>query len=128
MPVFSNFMRLVSHWIRTRKALTIQVLMKYPQTCRVRSLRSQPPYRRSFRLSILCFCLAWLSSYIRVKKIQKKMTPPPSPKRKKTTPERMKYFVNVIILVNFFISLQTSVIRVLWWFINEQWSRLKNVL
>lgn len=62
------------------------------------------------------------------KKIQKKNDPLPFPQKKKKTPKRMKYFVNVIILVKFFIFLQTSVIQVLWWFINEQWSRLKNVL
>lgn len=34
------------------------------------------------------------------------MTPSPSPKRKKKTPKRMKYFVNVIILVKFFLKKQ----------------------
>lgn len=36
------------------------------------------------------------------KKIQKKNDPLPFPQKKKKTPKRMKYFVNVIILVKFF--------------------------
>lgn len=32
------------------------------------------------------------------------MTPPPFPQKKKKTPKRMKYFVNVIILVKFFFT------------------------
>lgn len=35
------------------------------------------------------------------KKIQKKNDPLPFPQKKKKTPKRMKYFVNVIILVKF---------------------------
>lgn len=40
------------------------------------------------------------------KKIQKKNDPLPFPQKKKKTPKRMKYFVNVIILVKFFLKKQ----------------------